>query len=104
LPAHFEVVVVPACKPQTKPKALNYALSFSRGDLIAVYDAEDVPDPRQLRLAAGVFARAPEDLACVQARLDFFNAGDNWLTRGIMAQTPEELSPRIPRYGGWTVT
>lgn len=81
LPAHFEVIVVPACKPQTKPKALNYALIFSRGDLIAVYDAEDIPDPRQLRLAAGVFARAPDDLACVQARLDFFNAGDNWLTR-----------------------
>ena len=81
LPGHFEVIVVPACAPQTKPKALNYALSFSRGDLVAVFDAEDVPDPRQLRLAAGVFANAPPDLACVQARLDFFNAGDNWLTR-----------------------
>lgn len=81
LPAHFEVIIVPSSKPQTKPKALNYALSFSRGDLVAVYDAEDVPDPRQLRLAAGVFAAAPADLACVQARLDFFNAGDNWLTR-----------------------
>ncbi|MBL8893068.1 MAG: glycosyltransferase [Rhizobiales bacterium] len=81
LPQHFEVIVVPACKPQTKPKALNYALNFARGDLIAVFDAEDVPDPRQLRLAAGVFAKAPADLACVQARLDFFNAGDNWLTR-----------------------
>ena len=81
LPGHFEVIVVPACKPQTKPKALNYALHFARGDLIAIYDAEDVPDPRQLRLAAGVFAKAPDDLACVQARLDFFNAGDNWLTR-----------------------
>lgn len=81
LPAHFEVIIVPSCKPQTKPKALNYALNFSRGDLVAVYDAEDVPDPRQLRLAAGVFAAAPADLACVQARLDFFNAGDNWLTR-----------------------
>ncbi|MBL8905582.1 MAG: glycosyltransferase [Rhizobiales bacterium] len=81
LPAHFEVIVVPVCKPQTKPKALNYALSLSRGDFVAVYDAEDVPDPRQLRLAAGVFARAPEELACLQARLDFFNASDNWLTR-----------------------
>ena len=81
LPQHFEVIVVPACKPQTKPKALNYALNFARGDLIAVFDAEDVPDPRQLRLAAGVFAKAPADLACVQARLDFFNASDNWLTR-----------------------
>ncbi|MFO0990592.1 MAG: glycosyltransferase [Hyphomicrobiales bacterium] len=81
LPPHFEVIVVPAGKPQTKPKALNYALNFARGDLIAVFDAEDVPDPKQLRLAAGVFAKAPADLACVQARLDFFNADDNWLTR-----------------------
>jgi cellulose synthase/poly-beta-1,6-N-acetylglucosamine synthase-like glycosyltransferase len=81
LPSHFEVIVVPRSPPQTKPKALNYALAFARGELVAVYDAEDIPDPQQLRLAAGIFAKAPPDLACVQARLGFFNANDNWLTR-----------------------
>jgi glycosyltransferase XagB len=31
LPAHFEIIVVPEGKPQTKPRALNYALQFARG-------------------------------------------------------------------------
>ncbi|MFL5258613.1 MAG: glycosyltransferase [Hyphomicrobiales bacterium] len=52
LPPHMEAIVVPACPPQTKPKALNYALQFARGDLVTVFDAEDRPDPDQLRLAA----------------------------------------------------
>ena len=55
--------------------------SFARGELVAVYDAEDIPDPAAIAARCGVFAKAPADLACVQARLDFFNAGDNWLTR-----------------------
>ncbi len=81
LPAHFEVLVVPSCSPQTKPKALNYALAFARGDLLAIYDAEDVPEPNQLRDAAEVFANAPASLACLQARLAYYNANENWLTR-----------------------
>jgi hypothetical protein len=27
-------------------------------------------------------------MACLQARLNFYNARHNWLTCGIMAQTP----------------
>jgi cellulose synthase/poly-beta-1,6-N-acetylglucosamine synthase-like glycosyltransferase len=34
-----------------------------------------------LRLAAETFAAAPDDLACVQARLNFYNGEENWLTR-----------------------
>ncbi len=81
LPAHFEVIIVPQCPPQTKPKALNYALAFARGDLVTIFDAEDVPDPQQLRLAAAAFAAAPADVVCLQARLGIYNADDNWLTR-----------------------
>jgi glycosyltransferase XagB len=81
LPRHMEIIVVPADGPQTKPKALNYALQFARGSLVAVFDAEDIPDRRQLRAAAEAFAKAPPDLACFQAGLRFFNARQNWLTR-----------------------
>ena len=81
LPAHFEVIVVPAGKPQTKPRALNYALQFARGELLVIYDAEDVPEPDQLRKAVFAFAQGPENLACLQAELTFYNANENWLTR-----------------------
>lgn len=81
LPGCFEVVIVPPSFPRTKPKALNYALPRIRGDLVAVYDAEDVPRPDQLRRAAAAFARAPGRLACLQARLGIYNTNENWLTR-----------------------
>ncbi|MFN3958792.1 MAG: glycosyltransferase family 2 protein [Parvularculaceae bacterium] len=77
----LDLVIIPASTPQTKPKALNYALHTARGDLVVIYDAEDEPEPAQLRLAAETFAAAPDDLACVQARLSFYNAEENWLTR-----------------------
>src|SRR5207244_1551522 len=67
--------------PQTKPKALNYALQFARGELVTVFDAEDLPDSFELRLAAEHFAIAPDNCACLQARLLFHNDRENWLTR-----------------------
>jgi hypothetical protein len=96
LPPHVEVIIVPDGKPRTKPRALNYALNFVRGDLLTIFDAEDVPEPSQLRKAATAFAAAPWKLACLQAELAFFNAQENWLTHGIMAQTPQEMNPPIP--------
>ncbi len=83
----FEVVVAPDIGPRTKPKALNVALSLARGAYTAVYDAEDRPEPDQLRRALAAFD-ADARLACVQARLTIDNTADGCLTRGIMAQTP----------------
>jgi cellulose synthase/poly-beta-1,6-N-acetylglucosamine synthase-like glycosyltransferase len=81
LPPHFEVIIVPQGKPQTKPRALNYALQFARGSLLTIFDAEDVPERNQLRMAAEKFAAADESLACLQAELTFYNPSENWLTR-----------------------
>jgi len=75
----FEPIVVPPGGPRTKPKALTYALPFSRGDLIVVFDAEDRPEPDQLRKAAAAFRERP-DLGCVQARLRPDNAG-SWFAK-----------------------
>src|SRR6185503_17856225 len=55
LPGNFEIIVVPDRGPRTKPKALNYALAFVRGEFVAVYDAEDIPEPSQVRRALDVF-------------------------------------------------
>lgn len=81
LPARFEVIAVPDGRPRTKPRALNVALPLARGELLVVYDAEDVPDPGQLRLAAEIFATAPVGTACLQGRLVIDNPEDSWIAR-----------------------
>jgi cellulose synthase/poly-beta-1,6-N-acetylglucosamine synthase-like glycosyltransferase len=80
LPARYEVIVAPPGEPSTKPRALNLALAEARGELLVVYDAEDIPAPGQLRLAASRFA-AEQDVDCLQARLTVRNAQDSWLSR-----------------------
>ncbi|MDE1159790.1 MAG: glycosyltransferase family 2 protein [Neorhizobium sp.] len=80
LPAHIEIVEVPPIGPRTKPKALTYALSAARGQLLAIYDAEDRPHPSQLREAWQHFAQAPPTLACLQAPLIITNARQSFLS------------------------
>jgi cellulose synthase/poly-beta-1,6-N-acetylglucosamine synthase-like glycosyltransferase len=77
----MRVVPIPPGHPQTKPRALNYTLRFARGEIVGVWDAEDAPAPDQLRRVAASFAAAPPDLACLQGRLDYYNAERNWLAR-----------------------
>lgn len=72
-----EIVVVPVAKPRTKPKACNFALQFARGKYLVIYDAEDRPEPDQLRKAVDAFRGEP-DVACFQARLSIAN-GQRWL-------------------------
>jgi len=81
LPPCFEVIIVPAGAPQTKPRALNYALQFARGDLLVIYDAEDRPDRFQLRKAVAHFEEASPEVVCLQGRLTFDNASENWLAK-----------------------
>ncbi|MBJ6132313.1 glycosyltransferase [Ochrobactrum sp. Q0168] len=81
LPANFEVITVPPGGPRTKPNALNYALQFVRGEIVAVFDAEDRPHPDQLREAWQAFRRDGGQLSCVQAPLIIGNFRHNLLTR-----------------------
>ncbi|MFM2090489.1 MAG: hypothetical protein RLZZ127_978, partial [Planctomycetota bacterium] len=74
LPAWMRVTVVPPGSPRTKPRALDHGLATARGDLLTIYDAEDQPEPDQLRLAANAFAELPAAVACLQSRLDHVNA------------------------------
>lgn len=76
----FEAIVVPGIGPRTKPKALAFAHLFSRGEFVVIYDAEDDPDPRQLREAHARFAAEPE-LACVQAPLLIDNPDQSWIAK-----------------------
>lgn len=81
LPPWMRIVTVPDGRPRTKPRALNYALDFAIGDIVGVYDAEDAPDPDQLRKVVAGFAAAPHRTVCLQGALDYYNARDNWITR-----------------------
>ncbi len=76
----FEIIVVPRSEPQTKPKACNFALRFARGEYLVIYDAEDRPEPDQLRKVVATFRRSPPNTACVQCRLNYYNVSENWLT------------------------
>ena len=81
LPQHFNIVTVPAGQPRTKPRACNFGLLQATGDYVVIYDAEDIPDPLQLKKAVLTFANHDSDLACVQAKLNYYNATQNLLTR-----------------------
>lgn len=112
MPPTVEVVIVPPGTIQTKPRAMNYALPFCRGEIIGVYDAEDLPDPRQIRAVVRRLTGAEPRVACVQGYLDFHNSGRNWLARcftieyatwfRVILQGVQRLGLPIP-LGGTTV-
>ena len=81
LPAFIRVITVPKGAPQTKPRALQLGLSFARGEIITIFDAEDLPHPQQLRHAAAELQAGGAKTACVQAQLKIDNAQKSWLTR-----------------------
>jgi cellulose synthase/poly-beta-1,6-N-acetylglucosamine synthase-like glycosyltransferase len=86
LPPHFSIITVPAGEPRTKPRACNYGLLQATGDYVVIYDAEDVPDALQLKKAVLTFANHGADLACVQAKLNYYNAEQNPLTRSFTVE------------------
>lgn len=83
---HLEVVVIPKTTPQTKPKACNYGLKKATGEYVVIYDAEDVPEPLQLKKAYLAFQKAGSDVACLQGKLDFYNPHHNMLTKVFTAE------------------
>jgi cellulose synthase/poly-beta-1,6-N-acetylglucosamine synthase-like glycosyltransferase len=87
LPGYVELLLVPASEPRTKPKACNYGLTKARGEYLVIFDAEDIPDPDQLLKAITVFRQTDSDkLACVQAKLSYYNEDQNILTRWFTAE------------------
>jgi glycosyltransferase XagB len=92
----FTVIIAPPTGPRTKPKALNAALQFAYGSYTVVFDAEDVPEPDQLRRALDKFAAADDRLACVQASLTIDNTADGWLARMFTAGYAGQFDAFLP--------
>jgi glycosyltransferase XagB len=86
LPLSFEVVDVSTLGPTGKPRACNSGLVRARGDFLVIYDAEDRPEPDQLRRAVEAFRHAAPDVVCMQARLNYFNRTHNLLTRWFTSE------------------
>ncbi len=80
-PATMVIIGVPPGGPATKPKACNVGLVFATGDLLVIYDAEDRPEPDQLRKVAALFNVSEQEVICVQAALNYHNRSRNLLTR-----------------------
>jgi glycosyltransferase involved in cell wall biosynthesis len=101
LPAHMRRLIVPSGKPRTKPRALNYGLVYARGDFVVVYDAEDVPEPGQLRRAFAVLRERAGEIGCVQARLNIYNPHASWLSRQFTIEYStlfDAMLPTLERY------
>lgn len=86
LPAHYRTIIVPHSYPKTKPKACNYGLAYVKGEYVVIYDAEDKPEPLQLKKAYLALSTSSDKIGCVQAKLNYFNSGDNLLTRFFTAE------------------
>lgn len=88
LPPCVEVIVcpkVPKGQPKTKPRACNWGLDRARGEYLVIFDAEDRPEGDQLKKAIVAFnrlkAKGKDHVVCLQAKLNYFNARQNGLTR-----------------------
>ncbi len=77
LSQEFNVVIVPDSQPRTKPKACNYALQEAHGEYVCIYDAEDIPDKNQLKIALAAHKKSN----IVQGQLTYYNWQKNWLTK-----------------------
>ena len=97
------IVIVPDGSPRTKPRALCYALTFARGDYVVVYDAEDQPEPGQLRAAVAGFASGGECLGCLQARLNVYNSHECWLTRQFAIEYTSLFDAILPAFARYRV-
>ncbi|CAN5201692.1 hypothetical protein BH09PAT2_BH09PAT2_02020 [soil metagenome] len=86
MPSYFEMVIVPNTLPKTKPKACNYGLRYATGEYAVIYDAEDMPDPQQLKKAVIAFEKTGPQTACIQAKLNYYNSSQNLLTRLFTAE------------------
>src|SRR6266496_1160674 len=82
----FTILTIPKGTPQTKPRACNFGLLQAKGQFIVIFDAEDKPEPYQLKKAVLTFAQHGSEVACVQAKLNYYNSKQNLLTRWFTAE------------------
>lgn len=83
---YVTVIICPNRSPRTKPSACNIGLEGARGEFVVIYDAEDIPEPLQLKKAAQTFMEAGPEVVCLQAPLQYHNPFTNILTQWFAAE------------------
>jgi cellulose synthase/poly-beta-1,6-N-acetylglucosamine synthase-like glycosyltransferase len=68
--------------------------------LVTVYDAEDRPEPLQLRRAVVAFSRSDPKVACLQAKLEYHNPGQNRLTGWFTVEYLSWFGRTLPAVAG----
>ena len=53
----------------------------ARGQLLVIYDAEDRPEPDQLKKVVVAYTKCGEDVVCIQSKLNYHNYAQNLLTK-----------------------
>lgn len=96
----FHLVEVPDAAPRTKPKALDFGLPLCRGEFVVVYDAEDRPQPDQLRRVVTQFSQEPE-LECIQARLVIANGHAGFLPASFAGEYAGLFAVMLPALARW---
>lgn len=96
--SNMRVIIVPHRPLRTKPRAMNYALNVARGSIIGIYDAEDAPDPDQILKIVSRFQTAGPNVACLQGRLDFYNARTNWMARCFTIEYASWFRVMLPAF------
>ncbi len=86
LPPNIRITEIPPSFPRTKPKACNIGLAQARGRYLVIYDAEDRPEPDQLKKAVLAFENSPGNVVCIQSCLNYYNPRHNLLTRWFAAE------------------
>ncbi|MHB8566078.1 MAG: glycosyltransferase family 2 protein [Nitrososphaerales archaeon] len=82
---------------RTKPNALNTGLANAKGEIVTIYDAEDRPDPGQLRKVATYMIEHP-NAACVQARLAYYNPDQSLLTKFFSIEYNQHFLVTLPEF------
>ena len=85
-PAFIQEVIIPVSAPRTKPKACNYGLIHAKGEYVVIYDAEDLPDRDQLKKVVVAYQKVPDDVVCIQAKLNYYNRNQNLLTKWFTSE------------------
>ncbi len=80
--SNFHHIQVPAGTPKGKSRVLNYGISISESDYIAVYDADNQPEPQALKLLIEAAETTPLSAGAV-GYVKNINESRNWLTRMI---------------------
>jgi cellulose synthase/poly-beta-1,6-N-acetylglucosamine synthase-like glycosyltransferase len=86
LPPPFRIIVVPNGIPKSKPRACNVGLALANSVYTVIYDAEDMPEPDQLKKVVTVFRRLGDRVGCIQGKLNYYNQKQNLLTRWFAAE------------------